>query len=263
VPDTSTTSLPSPLLEILLGRQQQAPGATLISSGKIVRGQDQGFDWTVNEAAASTTVTATMPSAMATGKLALAHVCSGVAANPTLPTGWAWLVGPFTATNLGTGLAYATDPAAGLVFTQGSAVRFTVILVVYAGVDLSSPPTSLLDATATSASNTNHVLTVAGQTTVTDGDMLVSGEANDASSDLIYQPPGGWVLTAQNNHAPVGKGAALADLPQPVQGTTGSVTWTIIRDALSHVGYLVALKPTQAQAAAPVPQVVSQYMGIH
>src|SRR6266498_5567168 len=102
----------------------------------VTRGTTVNVDWTLNENASTASLTCTLPSAMAAGKLLVAHVVASTS-SPGLPgTGsWQWAAGSPLGTNneVLVGLAYTTDPAAGLAFTQATAGRMTVILTVYSG----------------------------------------------------------------------------------------------------------------------------------
>jgi hypothetical protein len=253
-----------PARRIIRGSRLLRPAAAPSGGGQVTRGNTQGTDWTLNESASTTSLTCTLPTAMATGKLLVAHVI-GVVSTLGLPGtgGWQWATGtPFgTSTNVLIGLAWTTDPAAGLAFTQGSADRMTVILTVYSGADL----VTVLDTiTSTATTSTGNTLTITGITTVTDGDMLVSGDGVNASTITTLTQPAGWTLVARNTSG-TGKGGGYADLSQATHGATGNQDWTHNAAAgLLHGGYIAAVKAGAAvTAAGPTPQVISQYMGIY
>lgn len=207
----------------------------------VARGTTVNVDWTLNESASTASLTCTLPSAMAAGKLLTAHVVASTS-SPGLPgTGsWQWASGSPLGTNneVLTGLAYTTDPAAGLAFTQATAGRMMVILTVYGGED----PLTVIDVTPTTNNVITQSMTLTGITTVTDGDMLVSGCGINASTITTITQPSGFALIARNTSG-TGKGGAYADLGQAVQGATGNEIWT--NDAVAgtrQCGYLAAIR---------------------
>src|SRR6266540_3350709 len=207
----------------------------------VTRGTTVNVDWTLNESASTASLTCTLPSAMAAGKTLVAHVVASTS-SPGLPAtgGWQWAVGSPLGTNNEclTGLAYTTDPAAGLAFAQATAGRMTVILTVYSGED----PLTVVDVTPTTNNVITQSMTLTGITTVTDGDMLVSGCGINASTITTITPPSGWNLVARNT-SNVGKGGGYADLGQSVAGATGNEIWT--NDAVAgtrQCGYLAAIR---------------------
>lgn len=216
--------------------------ATVIAGGGggITGGYVTGTDYTLNEAASVTSLACTLPTAMATGKILLADVTTD-GSTPTLPGtgGWQWHAGPFQdgASVVQKGLAWTTDPAAGLTFGKGGAAgRFTVILWVRGGVN-----TTPFDVTAVTATAAATPLTIPQITTVTDGAQLVSAAgANSATSALTA--PASMTQIAQSTNS-VGKRGAAADEAQTTQGATGTRTWTLAAGALRMAGYLTALRP--------------------
>jgi hypothetical protein len=209
---------------------------------------------TVNEVSTGSTVVAVMPTAMVSGALAVAHVMSGVAGAPTLPSGWGWLDGPHSATNANMGLAYTTNPAAGLTFTMAGSTRHTVIIQILFDRDLSNVPTSLLDVAASFASTTVPTVSVPGITTLTDGCILLSGIGMDSSAFDTMTPPAGFSLLARNTFSPtIGKGAGLALLAQPTHGATGNADWSSnMASGLTDFAYLVAIRAAGAVAVGAV-----------
>jgi hypothetical protein len=208
---------------------------------QVTRGTTVNIDWTLNESASTASLTCTLPSAMAAGKLLTAHVVASTS-SPGLPGtgGWQWAAGSPLGTNneVLTGLAYTTDPAAGLAFTQATAGRMTVILTVYSGGDA----LTVIDVTPTTNNVITQSMTLTDITTVTDGDMLVSGCGINASTIATITQPSGWTLVARNTSG-TGKGGAYADLGQAIHGATGSEIWT--NDAVAgtrQAGYLAAIR---------------------
>lgn len=219
----------------------------------VARGNTVNVDWTLNESASTASLTCTLPSAMAAGKLLTAHVVASTS-SPGLPaTGsWQWAAGSPLGTNneVLTGLAYTTDPAAGLAFTQATAGRMMVILTVYGGED----PLTVVDVTPTTNNVITQSMTLTGLTTVTDGDMLVSGCGINASTITTITQPSGFALIARNTSG-TGKGGAYADLGQAVQGATGNEIWT--NDAVAgtrQCGYLAAIRSASV-ATSPDTQI--------
>jgi hypothetical protein len=228
--------------------------------GQVTRGTTQGVDWTLNESASTASLACTLPTAMASGKLLVAHVV-GVISSLGLPGtgGWQWATGTPLGTNneVLVGLAWTTNPAAGLAFTQGAANRMTVILTVYSGAD----SVTALDVTPTTDNQLNTTLTLTSVTTVTNGDMLVSGDGLNASTITTITQPSGWTLVARNTSG-TGKGGGFADLSQATAGATGSEVWSSDATAGTRTaGYLTAVKAGVAAAAVLTPPFVSQYSG--
>ncbi len=220
----------------------------------VTRGTTVNVDWTPNESASTASLTCTLPSAMAAGKLLVAHVV-GSTSSLGLPGtgGWQWAAGTPLGTNnavLG-GLAWTTDPAAGLAFTQATAGRMTVVLTVYSGAD----SVTVMDVTPTTGNVTTQSMTLTGITTVTAGDMLVSGCGINASTITTITQPSGWTLVARNTSG-TGKGGAYADFSQTSQGATGNEVWTNDATAgLQQVGYLAAIRAAVSAVATTSPVV--------
>lgn len=223
----------------------------------VTRGTTVNVDWTLNESASTTSLTCTLPSAMASGKVLVAHVIGSTSSLGLPGTGsWQWAAGTPLGTNneVLTGLAFTTDPAAGLTFTQATAGRMTVILTVYSGENA----VTVMDVTPTTGNVTTQSMTLTGITTVTDGDMLISGCGINASTITTITQPTSWSLVARNTSG-TGKGGAYADFSQTSQGATGNQVWTNDASAgLRQAGYLAAVRAATAGSLPAATSVVPQ-----
>src|SRR6266498_1875680 len=102
----------------------------------VTRGNTVNVDWTLNENASTASLTCTLPSAMAAGKVLVAHVVGSTSGLGLPATGsWQWASGSPLGTNneVLVGVAFSTDSVSliGLgagPFTQATVGRMTVIL---------------------------------------------------------------------------------------------------------------------------------------
>lgn len=253
-PGFPATATPQALAVVAAVPAVSATGGGGGGGGQVTRGSTQGTDWTLSESSATTSLTATLPTAMATGKALIAQVIGVNTLGLPATGGWSWLAGPYIGQSgaLSHGLAVTTDPSAGLAFANGVSSRMTVILVVYSGADSSQ----FADVAASRATITGTTLTVTGITTVTDGDMLLSGQSMNSSTSTLTQPTG-WTLVAKNTSS-VGKGGGFADLAQATAGATGNIVWTMGTSGLVQDAYLVALKAAPGGGGgAATPAVVA------
>lgn len=216
---------------------QQTPG---ISLGNIsnVTGPCVGFE----NSSGATTAAVTMPTGTQSGDLILSCFIT-TTGGLTAPAGFT-LAGSNVGTAVQTYMHYhkVTDPASetstytytGLTASQ----RQICFAVIYRGVDMVTP----LDQTATTGTATGTSVGITGQTTVTNGCMLVSAIGGNASTGPpVWTQPASW--TQEGHSTGLGKGSALADFKQVTAGATGTETWSWNGGSLELCGVMIALRP--------------------